>query len=282
MYDSSIFMPTRTTWSDLLRPGDATSFFQRSPLPRFDPGLVSYDPGNAWWLAELSRLIYRHDVEEASRPSQPTRSSFLASVGLRQRAFFQSPEMGTQAFLVESTGDKRFAALVFRGTEQDPRDVLRNLTTFPTQVAASEIRVHEGFEEALESVWSSVSRYLGQLECPMFYAGHSLGAALATLAARRRPPHAVYTFGSPRVGNQAFASALGAAAVYRVVNGADVVTTLPPESLGYRHTGELHQIGPSPLEPRGSVSWWTSLHLLFGPPQPLADHAPINYVDRIR
>ena len=273
-------MPRITTWSDLLRPGDATAFFDRVPLPEFDASLASYSPANAWWLAELSRLIYRHDIEEEPVPPEPSRSSFLATVGLRQVAFFQSLNVGTQGYLVESTGRLRFAALVFRGTEDKLRDFVTDLETYPTRVAAPDVRVHDGFEDALDEVWSSVSRELANLQCPVFYAGHSLGAALATIAASRRPPTAVYTFGSPRVGNKAFAATLRSVALYRIVDDIDVVTTLPPEELGFTHVGALYKIG---TRPRAGVSLnpWHWVRRLMAPPRSLADHAPINYVRRI-
>lgn len=274
-------MPPITTWSDLLRPGDATSFFDRVPLPEFVVSLASYSPANAWWLAELSRLVYRHDIEEEQAPPQPSRTSSLASVGLRQIAFFQSPDGGTQAFLVEAISEPRFAALVFRGTEENFRDWLTNLKTFPTQIATPDVRVHDGFEEAIDAVWSSVSRELARLKCPVFYAGHSLGAALATIAASRRPPNAVYTFGSPRVGNEAFAEMLRPVALYRIVDDTDIVTTLPPEELGFTHVGELHQIGTGPPR-RASLNPWYWIRRLMAPPGSLADHAPINYVRLIR
>lgn len=270
-----------TTWKDLLRPGDATSFFDRDPLPQFDASLVAYSPANAWWLAELSRLIYRHDIEEEPTPPRPTRGSFLAKVGLRQLAFFNSRRTSTEAFLVQSTGAARWAALVFRGTEQDVRDFRSDLETFPIRVAGDGARVHEGFEQALDAVWPEILLELTKQDCPVFYAGHSLGAALATLAAARRRPQAAYVFGSPRVGNERFAAALSSVALYRVVDDTDVVTDLPPELIGFRHAGELHRIGPRPeVEARfDPLAWFRSL---TGPPKRLADHAPINYVERLR
>ena len=39
------------------------------------------------WLAELSRLVYRHDIEEDTRPPYPGRIHFLRQAGLEQRAF---------------------------------------------------------------------------------------------------------------------------------------------------------------------------------------------------
>ncbi|MGH7128824.1 MAG: alpha/beta fold hydrolase, partial [Planctomycetaceae bacterium] len=95
----------------------------------------------------------------------------------------------------------------------------------------------------------------------LFLTGHSMGGALATLAAARLDSigahiSGVYTFGSPRVGDRAFAQAyhkrLGHV-TYRYRNNNDVFTLLPPaapawlRSLcklrrvpgGYRHVGRL-------------------------------------------
>lgn len=66
--------------------------------------------------------------------------------------------------------------------------------------------------------------------------GHSLGAALALLAAdelsmcdTNMPPIAVYSFGGPRVGNRGFANRITKNGVkaLRVVNSQDVITRVP-------------------------------------------------------
>lgn len=265
-------MRTITTWSDLLRPGDAPSFFDRNPLPPFEPGASSYSVINAWWLAELCRLIYRHDVQE-DKPLTPLRSTFLSKAGLRQRIFFNSPKTGTQGFLVESVQSPFFAALVFRGSEQEVKDVIADFKALREPLGNQGATVHEGFQEALDSVWDAfVAPELEKIKVPIFYTGHSLGAALAVLAAARRRPTAAYTFGSPTVGNDAFAASVQDLPIYRIVDGSDVVTTLPPEALGYRHAGELHRIDGVH---KGSLIPFVR------PPKPLADHAPINYVERI-
>jgi triacylglycerol lipase len=262
-----------TSWSDLLRPGDATDFFTRvSPWPAFDPTAAAFSEANALWLMELSRLVYRHDVEEQSPPPSPTRASLLQRAGLRQHTFFQDAATDTQAMIVEAI-DRSFAVLVFRGTE-DPRDFEEDLRAKSKPVHDSAARVHDGFDECFESVWPAIDTALNTVARPVFYTGHSLGAALATLAARERPPRAQYTFGSPRVGNEAFASALSAAIVaFRIVDDRDVVTILPPELIGYAHAGVR-----VPL----SASWtsWLAVPPLQ-PIKPLADHAPVNYIDRM-
>lgn len=265
----------KTTWHDLQHPGDATDFFARAPLPPFDPDASGYNRGNALWLAELSRLVYRHDAEEDSPVPSPTRTSFLERAGLKQRRFFISFETDTQAMLVESTSAPFFAVLVFRGTEQKPKDYLTDLEIGQISLTENNRKeIHEGFEEALSSVWGKISVELSRLTCPVFYTGHSLGAALATLAASRLAPKALYTFGSPRVGNEAFAASLAAIPHYRVVDDEDIVATVPPEAMGFRHAGTEHRLAAPPQNS-------SFLERLLNPPKFLADHAPINYVDRI-
>jgi triacylglycerol lipase len=266
-------MQTDTSWQDLLHPGDATDFFLRRPFPAFDPTAPVYNPVNALWLAELSRLVYRHDKEEDSPPPLPTRTHFLEHAGFTQRQFFLSKETGTQAMLVEFGGAVPFTVLVFRGTEQNIKDYLTDLEFGELSLLKNKKEVHAGFTEALDSVWHDMAAALARLNGPVFYTGHSLGAALATLAAARHPPSAVYTFGSPRVGNQAFIDSLSKVPIYRIVDDEDIVTTVPTAALGFRHVGtefRLSSLGPT-----------LPLNHVFGPPKPLADHAPINYVDRI-
>ena len=270
--------PGLTTWDDLSNPGRARRFFERRPLPPFHPEATEYDPDNAWWLAELSRLIYRHDVEEARSPLTPTRATFLARAGLAQKAFFHAPKPGTQAYLVEPLAGPRFAALVFRGSE-DLRDWITNVRLPLEASPGLPGRVHGGFNGALSAVWPEVDAALDELDVPLFFAGHSLGAALATLAAARRPPRGLYTFGSPRVGDAAFAEALAAQPFYRFVHERDPVASLPPEELGYAHAGEARPLASPPGPEPKSLSAW--MQRLLSPPRPLADHAPIHYVRRL-
>jgi triacylglycerol lipase len=269
-------MRTRTTWDDLLRPGNATRFFDRHPLPLFDPDTRAFSPANAWWLAELSRLVYRHDEGE-SKPLVPTRRVFLEGVDLRTSEFWDVRKTGTQALLVQGEHPAPFAILVFRGTEQTVQDFVQDLSTFPRLIENTSMRVHAGFLEALDSVWERIERRLDQVTAPLFFTGHSLGAALATLAAARRAPRAAYTFGSPRVGNADFVQSLADVPLYRIVDDADAVTLVPPEEIGFRHAGELHVL-KEPERRRGVLA---RLRSIGDPPKPLADHAPINYVDRI-
>ncbi len=98
--------------------------------------------------------------------------------------------------------------------------------------------MHRGFASALAGVWDQVPaavREAGPAR-PLFVSGHSLGAALAQLAALRLAGHGadvagVYVYGSPRVGNAAFRTKYDAALGARTflhINHEDVVATVPP------------------------------------------------------
>lgn len=102
-------------------------------------------------------------------------------------------------------------------------------------------RVHRGFAAAYESVHTRI-RLLIPIGSRIVIAGHSLGGAMATLAALRLgitySVEAVYTFGSPRVGNGGFARAYNAAfahRTFRVVNSGDPVPHIPWCFGTYRH-----------------------------------------------
>merc|ERR1712173_267778 len=77
----------------------------------------------------------------------------------------------------------------------------------------------------------------------VYVTGHSLGASMALLAtfdleAAGLPVERLYTYGEPRIGNQAladYASSKFQGRHYRVVHHKDPVPHLAPEALGYRH-----------------------------------------------
>jgi triacylglycerol lipase len=280
------------SWDALLRPGEATVYFDGPPRHQpFQVGATAYSKINAWWLAELCRLVYKQAADEGHVSQGPPRQEVLHGVGLEEVEFFNTK--GTQCYIVKTADSavEPFAALVFRGSTE-LLDWLTNFTAIPVSWSGQGL-VHLGFRNGLNQVWDAVNQALAPLTCPIFYAGHSLGAALATLAAARKPPRALYTFGSPRVGDDDFKASLSGQKSYRVVNNRDVVTTVPPP-LPFRHVPELHYItheddmlvDPSDETvaldrlkrdrlPIFSHDW----HKLFtDAPEPFADHAPVNYV----
>jgi hypothetical protein len=259
----------------LTNPGAADDFFRRH-RPRSE----------AAWCAEFARLAYG-DQATVLEPS-------LAGIGF---ALIADPldRDGTQGFLAEGPD---FAVLAFRGSD-DVAAWATNLNARPAPWRGGG-KVHRGFAEALDAVWPEVEAALARTAAPLLFTGHSLGAALATLAASLRPEAALYTFGSPRVGDGGFESMMrhwrGFAARY--VNHRDIVCRVPSARLGYRHMGEVHVIDrlgrvherrphhrsvtellASAFEGR---SWDLGALLAGGLPRELTDHAPINYVSALR
>ena len=265
-------------------PGSSTSFFVDLTLNLFEPQRVDYSPRNAWWLAELSRVIYRLSTVE-NNMVLPDRVTILQNAGLREVAFFNN--RGTQAAIISAPNT--FDVLVFRGTDENA-DWLANLKF---DFAGN---VHAGFQRALDDVWAPIETALKQLHGPLFITGHSLGGALAVLAAARlssdQVKRAVYIYGAPRVGNSEFVKNYPAnVSVHRIVNDDDIVTTVPPALFGFRHVGEARSItedGQLVLRCRFSfASLLRDARSLVqrareeeGVPLPgcLADHAPVNYV----
>ena len=187
-----------------------------------------------------------------------------------------------------------FAVLVFRGSAGRLDNWLANFSLMPAPWPTGG-RVHGGFKGALLGFWPDILEALRAIDGPVFYTGHSLGAALATLAASLRAPRAVYTFGSPRVGDAHFVRTLRPLPVYRLATPKDIVTSMPPAAFpfGYRHVGraclfpsEKAQDARQPIarpatvasQPQPAVAVWRrGLRRLVRPPAFLADHAPVRY-----
>lgn len=55
-------MEPTTSWKALVDPGAADDFFVIDGLPAFDArASAAFSPGNALWLIETARLMYRVD-----------------------------------------------------------------------------------------------------------------------------------------------------------------------------------------------------------------------------
>jgi triacylglycerol lipase len=93
--------------------------------------------------------------------------------------------------------------------------------------------------------------------------GHSLGGALAVLAAAHllaegHRVNGLYTFGQPRVGDETFATECVnrlAKQYFRFVNNNDTVTRVAPRVLGYAHTGEVRYIDTDG-QIQADISFW--------------------------
>lgn len=141
--------------------------------------------------------------------------------------------------------------VAFAGT--DPA-LASNLIT-DAKVRLTPFDTHEGFQKAFDAVWPQIKTQIENSARPLFFTGHSLGAALAVLAAEKAhdsgmTPAAVYTFGMPRAGGAAFAGRYNRKLgdrTFRLVHGGDIVPCipewfarlLPPARISFQHVGQM-------------------------------------------
>lgn len=279
-------MDFSTDLKALIRSHQATDHFDRAEQIAFDPNASAFSSSNAWWLAELSRWMYVGKRMPADKRHRP--QSILLSVGLTEQAYWHV--QGVHAALVSGTSESgaRFNVLVFRGTSQ-----FRNWVTH-ANLGPLRNNAHRGYENVLDAIWPELEPTLATIDGKLFFTGHSMGGALAALAARRLQPSAVYTFGSPPIGNyklaEEYASNFNHCPVYRLLNYRDIVSRAP---LARCHVGELHYLrhdhvlhnapdlrqvvedqrrGPRPVMRK--LNKKKLIHL----PERLSDHSPQNYV----
>ena len=142
---------------------------------------------------------------------------------------------GAQAYLLTNG---TITVLSFRGTEvTEKSDVLADLKS-GKNIEACGGKVHVGFKGEINKLLPSISKALENNRCNVYVTRHSLGAAMATIAASRMQDRviALVTFGSPRVGNREFVNSLFVEH-YRVQNNCDDVTKVPFRLMGFDHHG---------------------------------------------
>ncbi|HEY6308119.1 MAG TPA: lipase family protein [Candidatus Angelobacter sp.] len=276
---------------DLFFPCKNAQFFMRG-VPASDAALC----------AEMVRLAYCRSDQDFTLSQAKTKAE-LGRVGFKVAGFFESSGTpkgeGTHCFLALRQ-DKKLAVVSFRGTDKDdPTDVADDIDAIPVAWEKGG-KVHQGFKTALAAVRDDLTKALDALKplnARLLIAGHSLGAALATLLAGITTPSALYTFGSPLVGDADFVATLQNVDNHRYVDCCDIVTRIPPEDLGYRHLGKPYYIAQDRsitfdpgdgfiLKDRAAASLeypfkyqaWKEGNVGL---RELADHAPVNYVTAV-
>lgn len=147
---------------------------------------------------------------------------------------------GAEVLVAKDRNDLWFA---FRGTEPSKiNDVLADLNMIKAAAVAGG-KVHGGFQKEVNDLWMDVLSELehnDQLKVrkDVYMTGHSLGAAMATIASTRYTPTELFTFGSPRVGGPKFIKNIKCPH-YRFMNNNDIVCRIPPAWLGFRHHGQM-------------------------------------------
>ncbi|WP_407549209.1 lipase family protein [Streptomyces sp. Pv4-95] len=214
-----------------------------------DHRATGYSLGHALCMARAAELAYKdeHTIEARAEEWGFGR---VRHHHTRFRPPF--PLEDTQAYTI---GGDNMIITAFRGTEPTQmRDWLSDAATPPWPGPSGKGFVHYGFGEALESIWPQVRAAVEELrdnQQTLWFTGHSLGGALAMLAAARlhfEEPRltadGVYTFGQPRTCDRALAKEFNTAftdRMYRFVNNNDIVAQLPPEPT-FHHVAALRYI----------------------------------------
>lgn len=175
-------------------------------------------------FANISAITYEDPKESKNK---------FKSFGFTIVEFFNIE--GAQAYLLKDMNG--IHVLSFRGTEVTQKsDVLADLKAGKNLEACGG-KVHVGFKGEINKVWPAITVSLANIDS-VYVTGHSLGAAMATIAASRiqTKVKALITFGSPRVGDKDFVKSV-AVDHYRVQNNCDDVTKVPFRLMGFDHHG---------------------------------------------
>ena len=274
-----------------------------------------YDPRAADALAQIAGWSYSDYMvlmDALQHRGIVDSDATISQVSVKNEAML----VVSTAFFIRS-GD--LGIICFRGTEPS------NAINFLTDASCRPInfysmgQVHGGFYRNVLAVWADLA---GEVEAAissglkaLYITGHSLGAAMAVLAAAtifgdsayshwRRLFRGAYTYGQPMVGDEAFARSCARIekAVFRHVYGHDLVPHLPPLTTGtFRHFGQEWRGGEQGWSPRskrttqvasvalsipiGAAAWVIAQIPVLGwirLPLSIDDHSPNSYLEAFR
>lgn len=225
-------------------------------MKKVSPYKTKLCEGNAYWMARLSKEVYlttsdvdqKPNEEEILKNIQHDDPDFLAVFGFDGNS--------AQAAVIEH---KDYICLAFRGTNET-KDWIDNINAFSVKALFGEF--HRGFYNSVEDLWHEIEQKIDAIrqerKKPLFITGHSLGGAMASIAAsilihEDKPFTSVYTFGQPRALTQSTSRIFNIECkdrYYRFHNNNDIVTRSPTRLMGYSHVGtylyitaegEIHQ-----------------------------------------
>ena len=239
----------------------------RLDLVGFEADADGYSHTNAILLAEAALHIYEDTDDKSYAEAHAKRFEqtiidawhtpnvkFISKRGRKGLIFKNRVTSDTQCFIA---GNDQVIIIAFKGTEEkcDWRSNLKfRKKTIRFSGFDKEVQVHNGFLRALNLVWDDIIHYTRSYckkRQSIWITGHSLGGALANLAAFKFNQSdefnvaGIYTFGQPRVGAWDFANLFDKYLndkYFRFVNNNDFITFVPPFLCGYAHVGQLYYL----------------------------------------
>lgn len=200
---------------------------------QFDPSKRDFNSTNAFMLAQMSNLAYSDDAKIKGQVEAKWKLPNYEWIS--KRCFV----VGTPAYII----------VAFRGTK--PTDVTDWLVDAKFLKTEHELggKVHSGFSGSFEAVEAQLGEVLTQFSAntiPIWFVGHSLGGAMAVLAAAkfRENVGGIYTYGQPRVANKKFSRAFSEKVPMRLVHRVvyqewtrleDRVAHVPIRAQGFVH-----------------------------------------------
>ena len=155
-------------------------------------------------FAKLSGIAYQ-DPDSAKKAAR--------KLGFTTTEFYD--KSGAQAYRFQNKFDLVIAC---RGTQPTEfGDIQADLKAMPV-LAETVSRVHRGFKTEVDDLWPMICEDIDRkvnLDRDLWFCGHSLGAAMATIMASRckfeerlNDPIMLFTYGSPRVGWKGYCNSL--------------------------------------------------------------------------
>ena len=234
-------------------------------------------------FAKLSSIAYNNIKEAKSQAKK---------LGFTTVEFYEKD--GAQAYRFMNKEDLVIAC---RGTQPTEfNDLKADLKALPV-MAETVGRVHIGFKTEVDDIWPMIEEDINRktnVSKTLWFCGHSLGAAMATIMASRakhnvelNDPVELFTYGSPRVGWKKYCNSLDVVH-HRWKNNNDIVTTVPLAIMGFKHHGTQHYInaygnvrkptGWQMLKDRCRGMW---MGIKQGKIDNFGDHSMVEYIKHI-
>ena len=277
-------------------------YFVHGKKHPFEPQASEFSMANAAWLTDLAFLAY---AEKNFITTQ------LNEAGLTGEPCFIGFEDGIESTQCIIAHNNEMIVVFFRGTEFNPKRIINAVLDASVDIQATladapELGgcVHRGFFNEAEKVYATLIQELDKIRTTqtVWFAGHSMGGALAILTAKlytvraKNPVNGVYTIGCPRVGNEAFAAHYQLP-LFCMINHMDPITRIPADGMTFGKSS--HSINYVPMEQiiffdqKGDIAYtddrppitrsFFSIGLTLGLSLiiDMLDHAPFRYSKKI-